>query len=269
MIVRKKVYRLLLISLLSSLLWACGTPPGWKKGKPENGHRTLVKVNTDGILQEKKILENDSNYVYLKFNDKGELIDSINFVNNKREGLRIHLADDKVYYETYHRGMLNGLQQELYSNGTAAYAGHLKNGVKIGEWKFFYEDGAPITYEFYDDKGKLLYFIKYTKDKKIKERKGSEIIDMQIDKKQIKLSDTLTVALLLAYPPGSTENKIIFSHSGQDQALEIPVTGPETFFQIVADRKGETQYHIEYQWKMKNAEKPFIAQRDFTLEVTE
>ena len=265
----RKIRYFLPVSLIFTLIWACGSHSEWQMGKPENGHQTTVKINADGILQEKKILKNDSNYVYLKFNDKGELIDSINIVDNRREGLRIYLANDKVYYETYHRGMLNGLQQELYANGTAAYVGHLKNGVKIGEWKFFYEDGSPITYEFYDNKGKLLYFIKYTKDKQIKERKGSEIIDMQLDKKRIQLSDTLTVALLLAYPPESTENKIIFSHSGQEKPLFIPVSEPETFFQIVADRKGETTYHIEYQWKLKNGEKPFVAHRDFTIKVTE
>jgi hypothetical protein len=247
---------------------ACTSKPKWQTVENQNGKQIQVLKDKTGKLIGKKIMTNDSNYVYLKFGEKGELVDSINFVNNKREGLRIYLYENKVYYETYHRGALNGLQQALYANGVAGYVGHLKNGTKIGEWKFFYDNGNPITYEFYDNQGKLLYFLKYKEDGTIKEKKGSEIIDLHIDKTNPNFGDTLTVSILLAYPPNGVENTLLLSNSREkNKALQIPVSEPETFFQIVADKKGKTEYIIDYHWKNKEEKEINSSHTNFQLDI--
>ncbi len=266
---KKSLFILTQWLFLFFFLLSCNTEPQWENGQEQDGLKTSILKDKEGRLYGKKIFRNEAktNYTYLQFDSKGNLVDSITFLNNKREGLRIFLLDDKVYYETYKNGIMNGLQQVLYSNGVAEFVGNLKNGIKVGEWKFFYEDSSPITYEFYDNKGKLVYFIKYEKDGRIKERKGSEIIDFHMDKKEIPFSDTLTVAILLAFPPNSENNLLVLKASNSEESVEIPVSEPETFFQIVANKKGEANYTLDYHWNIKDQEEVYSAKTAFNLNI--
>ena len=43
---------------------------------------------------------------------------------------------------SYHQGVVHGPFTEYWSNGICATVGEFNNGVKVGEWKYYNQDGS-------------------------------------------------------------------------------------------------------------------------------
>lgn len=71
--------------------------------------------------------------------------------DGQRQGLWIaYYENGTKWSESYYvDGIRDGHSLSFYPNGRIRYVGEYKNDVKVGEWKFYNEDGSLATVETY------------------------------------------------------------------------------------------------------------------------
>ncbi|OQX78919.1 MAG: hypothetical protein B6D61_04490 [Bacteroidetes bacterium 4484_249] len=163
-------------------------------------------------------------YIYTSWYSDGRLNDSARYINDTLDGLRKFYEKNTglVHYENYNYGVLNGVHKAVYNSGVTSFEGYRKDNWKVGEWKFHFPNGNPITYEYYDSVGKLLYFRKYDNEGNVLKETGKELIGVTIKQTSVNESESCTGFVEAAVPPG---NKTILSI-----AEEIPGQNPDEFF---------------------------------------
>ena len=65
--------------------------------------------------------------------------------------------------------------------GVTGFEGFRKNNLMVGEWKFHFSNGHPITYEYYDSLGAMKYFRKYDDDGNVLKVNGLGMIQIKSD----------------------------------------------------------------------------------------
>jgi hypothetical protein len=197
--------RLFFISVALIFVAACNQAPK-KQYTNEKGQKVIEEWFNDNQIKSRTtyLTNDDSTYIYCLWYESGELKDSSKYIKQKADGLRIYYDQDAdlKHYEFYKNGIFHGLHKAVYGNGAVSFEGFHKNGKKVGEWHFNYPNNDPITYEFYDSTGKLLYFRKYNENSIVSETKGSAIIDVIIIENSL-AQDTILINVICANPPGS------------------------------------------------------------------
>lgn len=155
--------------------------------------------------------EDQTDYLFVTWFEDGRLMDSSRYVNDTLEGLRKVYDMDVglMHYEAYQHGHLDGPHKAVYDNGVTSFEGFWKNYVKVGEWKFHFPEGNPITYEYYDSTGRLRYFRKYDEAGNVLKVEGSGLISVKIDQKTVKPTEDVKCYIESAIPPGCLVNLII------------------------------------------------------------
>jgi len=148
-------------------------------------------------------LTNDkSKYTIISYYEDGTLMDSATYVNQAIDGLRIYhdQPNDLTFIENHKNGTLNGPHKAVYANGVANFEGFRKNGFMVGEWEFHYPEGIPITYEFYDSTGRIIYLRKYDSNSNPLSTEGDGLISV------VKLNSSnekmLKFEVVASIPPG-------------------------------------------------------------------
>ena len=167
--------------------------------------RQNIKSQTTYFTKDKK------DYLYVSWSEDGLLTDSARYINDTIAGLRKFYESGAglMHFENYNHGFLEGEHKAVYSSGVTSFEGFWKNNVKVGEWKFHYPNGNPITYEYYDSAGRLRYFRKYDEDGNVLKVEGSGLIDVKIGNKTVNPDENVNCYVEAAIPPGCKVNLMI------------------------------------------------------------
>ncbi len=142
-------YKLLIISILTSFLFACS---GEKVEKEivstfSNGNTMYEKYfrwvgNDEVLLKEIRYYATGTKESETEYNTRGE-----------RHGKVISWHDNgqKWLEEDYENGIKNGVFIEWYKSGKKSFKGNYKDGLPDGKWIFWDEDGEKISTKIYKD----------------------------------------------------------------------------------------------------------------------
>lgn len=260
-------YNILLFSLI--LLAGCNSHTQ-KEYRNDKNQLVVEEWFNEDQLRSRIIYLNEAktDYTTLEFLENGHIKDSSTHKNNLIHGTRkiYDPANDLIHTETYVDGILNGPHQAVYGNGVASFRGFQLNGNKVGEWKFFYPEGNPITYEFYDSTGSLKYFLKYEKDGQHLQSEGSGIIDVSSIKK---INGQFSLEILIAVPPNcSSSLKMMALPEGKEQVIfNDELNTIRNTISLQALDEGDYEILIELNITDKNTGKveSFIISRNITI----
>lgn len=111
---------------------------------------------------------------YISTNINGKIIKEYNFNNGKLSGEQIRRFDNgnlmaKVYYKN---GLKNGYEDVFYENGKKKFERKYLNNKLILEEINFYENGMIENFNFYDNKGDLVFYIDFDKKGFVSKKEG-------------------------------------------------------------------------------------------------
>ncbi len=207
-----KLNHFVCLIILTTFFISCRS--GYKKKEFYNNDGKLIIqewYDENSLKSSITFLDDTHNdYISVSYYEDGRLMDSAKYINDTVDGLRkfYEANSELMHFENYKNGLLNGFHKAIYSNGITSFGGYRLNGYKVGEWKFHYSDGRPITYEYYDSTGKIKYFRKYNEEGEAVKVSGSGLISIYPENKSILVSDTLIGYVEAAIPPAC---KIILS----------------------------------------------------------
>ena len=181
--------------------------------------------------------KNRNECTYVLYDKDGGLLDSARYLNDTLEGTRKFLEEKTmlIHTENYRQGMLHGPHKAVYSTGITGFEGCRKNNLMVGEWKFHFSDGHPITYEYYDSLGIMKYFRKYDDDGNVLKVNGIGMIQVKSDQSNLDSLQTLFGFVEAAIPPGCITQFTIQEIKGGQPAgilLDEPLTAPKTEWKI-------------------------------------
>ena len=118
--------------------------------KDANGNIVVMEWYNKNKVKSVKTISgsNPNDFVYVEYTKDGTILDSARYINDTIEGTRKFYEEKTLllHTENYHHGLLNGPHKAIYSSGVAGFEGFRKNNLMVGEWKFHFSDGHPITY---------------------------------------------------------------------------------------------------------------------------
>jgi len=212
-----------------------------------NGQRVVEEwySETDLKSQTTFLSADSSEYVFCSYYENGQLKDSSRYLDQQPDGLRKYYdqSSDLLHIENYSNGFLNGPHKALYGNGVSNFEGYHINEVKAGEWIFHYPDGRPITYEFYDSTGRVVYFRKYNDSGEFKSSNGSAIIDISVAQ-NLNSNDTSSVYLVVANPPNCKAILVIIG-SDSKELYNKKIHTSRTNCPLTFDEKGKKDLNIQ------------------------
>lgn len=180
-------------------------------------------------------------YIYISYHTDGRLKDSAKYINDTIEGLRKFYdpSTGLTHYENYRNGILNGVHKAEYNSGVTSFEGFRKNNQMVGEWKFHFLSGKPITYEYYDSIGKLLYFRKYDENENVMKATGTELINVFTDRDRVSMNEICS-GYVEAAKPSHCELNLTIEEGGSSQVLfSKDIENPITYWEIIFDDPGE------------------------------
>jgi hypothetical protein len=209
-------------------------------------HIKSVKIFMDKSLK---------NYIYTSYNNDGSMKDSARYINDTVEGLRIYYEEGPglMHSEYYVHGIMNGIHKAEYKSGITSFEGYRKNNLMVGEWKFHFINGNPITYEYYDSSGVMKYFKKYDDNGNIVMTEGTGLILVRADQTSIKTYELLKGIVEVAIPPGSETDLTIEEITGsqyQNPKINASLKNPR----------------FEWEWKFADPGKKILR---FSLKITD
>lgn len=208
---------------------------------------TVIKewYNKNRIKSIKTLVNNNpKDYTYISYSRDGIQLDSSNFVNDTLEGKRTFYEEKSSLYhfENYHHGLLHGVHKAVFKSGVTGFEGYRQNNLKVGEWKFHFENGHPITYEYYDSSGVMKYFRKYDDDGKVLKVNGMGMIQVKSDLSRLDSTQTISGFVEAAIPPGcKTQFTIESTNENQPlvKLLEMKLEKPKTNWEITFSNPGQ------------------------------
>ncbi len=201
--------------------------------------------NNKQLKSVKTILNQELNdYVLISYDHDGGLLDSARYINDTLEGMRRFYEEKTtlLHFENYHHGILEGIHKAVYSNGVTGFEGYRKNNMMVGEWKFHFANGHPITYEYYDSSGVMRYFRKYDDAGNVLKVDGMGMIQVKANISALDSTQTISGFVEAAIPPESTtiftiEN--IKDGKVQEIYLEMVLHKPKTEWEIKFTEPGQ------------------------------
>lgn len=103
----------------------------------------------------KSLLNKDSSGYILNYYNDGGLMDSIEYLNGKRNGWTCFYSKkgEKTYMEYYFKGIRNGWSIYYYDNGKTYKEELYINNKPFGDYQTYYKDGSLKTYNCIDFEG--------------------------------------------------------------------------------------------------------------------
>jgi len=207
------LYSLMLLMVFSSC-WNYTT----RQHDDKTGNLVVKEWYSRNHIKSVKIFMDKSlkNYIYASYNNDGTLKDSARYINDTVEGLRKYYEDGPglMHSEYYVHGIMNGIHKAEYKSGITSFEGYRKNNLMVGEWKFHFVNGNPITYEYYDSSGVMRYFKKYDENGNVVMTEGTGLILVRVEQATIKIFEPLKGIAEAAVPPGSETDLTIEEVSG-------------------------------------------------------
>ena len=207
--------------------------------KDPNGNIVVMEWYNKNKVKSVKTISgsNPNDFVYVEYTKDGTILDSARYINDTIEGTRKFYEEKTLllHTENYTHGLLNGPHKAIYNSGVAGFEGFRKNNLMVGEWKFHFSDGHPITYEYYDSLGAMKYFRKYDDDGNVLKVNGLGMIQVKSDQSKLDSLQTLFGFVEAAIPPGCiTQFTIQEIKDGQPAGilLDEPLTAPKTEWKI-------------------------------------
>jgi hypothetical protein len=188
--------------------------------------------------------KNRNEYTFVLYDEDGVLLDSARYLNDTLEGTRKFLEEKTmlIHTENYRHGILHGPHKAVYSSGVTGFEGYRKNNLMVGEWKFHFENGHPITYEYYDSSGVMKYFRKYDNEGNVLKIDGLGMIQVKSDLSRLDSTQTLYGFVEAAIPPGCT-TQFTIENKGEGQTaekyLEMKLEKPKTNWEITFANPGQ------------------------------
>jgi antitoxin component YwqK of YwqJK toxin-antitoxin module len=203
-----------------------------KEFQNAKGQTVIQKwYSVDKLKSETTYLNPDkSDYIYVKYNQNGRLIDSGKYVNDTITGFHKFYEDKTklMHFEHFKNGLLDGPHKAIYSGGVTSFEGFRKDGFPVGEWKFHYPNGGMITYEYYDSIGRVKYFRKYDDKGNTVKITGNGIISVSLP---ASMGDTLAGLVEVAIPDNC---KVHLKITGKGNTIfENHVSHPRVSFSFV------------------------------------
>ncbi|MEZ5198452.1 MAG: hypothetical protein R2764_19325 [Bacteroidales bacterium] len=195
------------------------------------------------------------NYLYVAYHPDGRLKDSAKYINDTIEGLRKFYDPSAglTHYENYRNGILNGVHKAEYNSGVTSFEGFRKNNQMVGEWKFHFLSGKPITYEYYDSIGKLLYFRKYDENENVLKATGTELINVFTDHDGVSVNEICS-GYVEAATPNHCELFLTIAEGSSSQVLfSKNIENPITYWEIIFDDPGEKKLEFNLLVKDKKS----------------
>lgn len=246
------VYSLMLLIFLTSC-WNYTT----KNHDDKTGNLVVKEWYSRNHIKSAKIFLDKSlkNYIYVAYYNHGKMKDSAQYINDTVEGLRKYYEDGPglMHSEYYIHGIMNGIHKAEYNTGITSFEGYRKNNLMVGEWKFHFVNGNPITYEYYDSSGVMKYFKKYDENGNVVMTEGTGLILVRIEKTTIKTSEILKGVVEAAIPPGTEAILTIEEITGsqyQNRKITASLKNPR----------------FEWEWKFSDPGKKILR---FSLRITE
>jgi hypothetical protein len=208
---------------------------------------TVMKewYSKDQVKSIKTLVNNNpKNYTYISYSRDGSLLDSSTFVNDTLEGKRKFYEEKSglYHFENYRHGLLHGIHKAVYKSGVTGFEGYRQNNLMVGEWKFHFENGHPITYEYYDSSGVMKYFRKYDDEGEFLKVNGLGMIQVKSDLSKLDSSLIVYGFVEAAIPPGcKTQFTIESTNEGQlpVKYLEMNLEKPKTNWEIAFTSPGQ------------------------------
>lgn len=230
-----------------------------KKFYNDKNQLVMQEYFPDGLLKSELTYldKKKKSYRYMYYFEDGILKDSGMVINDSLHGLRkfYEKSAGLMHYEEYEHGLITGMDKAVYPNGVCSFTGTRKKGTKTGEWRFHYPDGRPITYEIYDQAGKLRYFRKYDEKGKLIKSSGSSIINVVPLLDTIYLGDTLRGYVEVATPP-STEAILaagFIENNRLTRSVTYPVDSSKVGYSLIFTRPGANTLNFSLKIMEKNS----------------
>ncbi|MEI6411618.1 MAG: hypothetical protein WCR52_19670 [Bacteroidota bacterium] len=97
-----------------------------------------------------------SNCAYKNIPEKTNITDK----NGLKQGIwiesNIENDEERISLKYYKNNVLNGHYREFFPDGILAGKGEYKNGIQIGRWEYFLQNGTMISWQVFDKKGQEL-----------------------------------------------------------------------------------------------------------------
>lgn len=171
----------------------------------ESGNLVINEWYSRNHLKSSKTFLDKSfkNYIYVSYYSDGKMQDSAMYMNDTVEGLRKYYEDGPglMHSEYYKHGIMNGPHKAEYNSGITSFEGFRKNNLMVGEWKFHFLNGYPITYEYYDSAGSMKYFRKYDDSGNVMMTEGSALIQVLPERLTVQSNTILRGIIEAAMPP--------------------------------------------------------------------
>jgi hypothetical protein len=210
------------------------------------GNKVIKEWYTKNRIKSIKTIYNvlPSDYLLVKYDKNGRLIDSARYLNDTLEGMRKFYEGKTLllHTENYRHGMLDGIHKATFNTGVTGFEGFRKNNLMVGEWKFHFANGHPITYEYYDSTGVMKYFRKYDDNGNVLKVDGFGMIQVKSDSSPLGSNGVLSGFVEAAIPPGCTTQFIIEEiKDGQAEKkyLDITLDKPKSRWEIMFDEPGK------------------------------
>ncbi|GAB4322608.1 MAG: hypothetical protein Kow00127_15250 [Bacteroidales bacterium] len=210
----------------------------------DQGRRITETLYSDGTPETKTIRLSDSLTLVVRFDEAGVPVDSSRFLNQKLHGRHYYFdkSSGLIHISHYVNGIQQGVTRGVYTDGKVSYEGYHHNGAKAGAWSFFYHNGLPITYEFYDSTGRRLYFRKYDAEGKVQSIDGKLLIAAHHPKENVlPVNREVTMEIIAAVPPADTisVDVVLFPPEGDSLLLASDnLTSPVYSFSFTPVQEG-------------------------------
>lgn len=210
------------------------------------GNKVIKEWYTKTRIKSIKTIFNiiPSDYLLVKYDKDGSLVDSVRYLNDTLEGMRKFYEGKTLllHTENYRHGMLDGIHKATFTNGVTGFEGFRKNNLMVGEWKFHFANGHPITYEYYDSTGVMKYFRKYDDSGNVLKVDGLGMIQIKSDTSRLDSTSVLSGFVEAAVPSGCTTQFIIEEIKdgrAEKKHLDIKLDKPKSRWEIIFDEPGE------------------------------
>jgi len=221
-------------------------------GEGESINPTKVDYHSDGSMK-LALWEYDSLRIRVEYDNHGRVIDSIPFIGDEIQGIRMVVNSDSDYvtYVAYERGQRMGLTQSFYSNGSPRSRGSCRNNQQVGNWYFFTDDSVLTDYKAYDVHGELAYFRSYGNHANVVQRGGHGIVDVIFSSDSVRYGDEIFCLINVAVPPYSRPTVVA---GGYSESQSVPTTmdtfpvsaSGEVSFRVKPSHAGYYRFAVEW-----------------------
>ena len=192
----------------------------------DGNRKKAYEYYSNGSIQSCKTFFNakdTSSYIYVKYFQDGEVMDSFTIVNSRKEGVRFLKSRKQKFYEydEYKNGKLDGVCRRFSLENSLIALTHFKSGVYSGP-EFIYKNDKISKYNHYSSDGIKRFEVLY--DSMSNQLiSGTGIVQIRYDTTVYSLGNVYEINMNIATPPGLSASYSYFTFDGEVFANKIPI----------------------------------------------